>query len=232
MTRSTLLFVLVAGVLMTSACSKKQTASAAGGALGLVKPASDPALQRKFGEAAPNLMKALTEPTEALHFSYKAETQINPKYPMDASAKPEIGPTGMEAEVSPEVVTYEVSKGDKKETKSAKKEDQLAWSLAKLPLMGPMMNVSMLLAYGSPAARSVDGVTWTFDSRTMGAAERTGMAMAQSMLRGKVKVEQIYGSLSIDPTNGRLATFSLDAEMKDEAGNAWKEHHEGKAGKK
>lgn len=232
MPRSTFLFVLVAGVLMTPGCSKKQAASAAGVSVGAMRPTSDPALQRKFGEAAPNLMKALTEPTEALHFSYKAQAQVNPKYPMDAGAKPEVGPLGMEADVSPDVVTYEASKGDKKDTKSAKKEDQLAWSLAKLPLMGPMMNVSMLLAYGSPAARSADGVTWTFDSRTMGAAERTGMAMAQSMLRGKVKVEQIYGTLSIDPASGRLATFSLDVEMKDEAGNAWKEHHEGKAGKK
>lgn len=227
MSRSALVLSLIACGLFVSGCSKKQAATSVG-----VLPAVRPDQARAFGEAAPNLMKALTEPTEALHFSYKAQAQINPKFPHEAGSKPELGPVAMEADVSPDVVNLEATRGAKTEKQTAKKEDALAWSMVKLPLMGPLMNVSMLLAFAAPAARSADGITWTFDSRTMGAAERSGMAMAQSLLRGKVKVDQIYGTLSVDPTTGRLATFNLDAEMKDEAGNAWKEHHEGKGFKK
>jgi len=174
-------------------------------------------------------MKALTEPTEALHFSYQATAQVNPKYPHTDGEKPELGPVSMEADVRPDSVAFTAVRGTKTDKVSAKKDNELAWSMAKLPLMGPMMNVGMYLAFAAPAARSADGVAWTFDSRALGATEKAGMALAQSMLRGKVKVEQIYGELTVDAASGRLATFQFDVELKDEAGQTWKEHHSGKA---
>jgi len=222
----------VALLLVASACGKKHAAGSATSAVPAARESRE-----EFSKAGSTLLTALTEPTAPLHFSYKAQTQINNKFPMDAGAKPEVGPETMEADANPDEITIDSTRGAKKEHGSAKKTDQLGWSMIKLNLLGPVGNVSMDLAFagavahktGSETVGGAEANVYAFDTRTATAEQKAGIAMAQSMLRGRVKVAAIYGTIAVDKTSGRMAKFNFDLEMSETSGRTWKEHHEGEA---
>ncbi len=76
----------------TGADGKGGTASPASSAsVGVARPASGDIKQR-LQHCTTLLMESLQKPTASYHFSYKAQENINPKFPMDKTAKPEVGP--------------------------------------------------------------------------------------------------------------------------------------------
>ncbi len=53
----------------------------------------------KLSNATKLLMDSFEKPTAPFHFSYKGQENLNSKYPMDKTAKPEVGPVEVEADV-------------------------------------------------------------------------------------------------------------------------------------
>jgi hypothetical protein len=226
------LISLVALSLVGVGCEKKTSAPSGGSTTTTSAAPSD-----QFAKAGSILLKALTEPQYPLNFSYTAQTQISNRFPMQAGSKPEIGPLSVKAEVTPDEITVDSIRGTKKEHQSARKADAMGWPMIKLALLGPVGNLSMNLAFAAPVAKKaetkpVNGVEadiFTFDTRTASIEQKAGIAMAQSILKGRVKVDAIYGTIAVDKETGRIATFNYDLELSETSGQTWKEHHEGTA---
>lgn len=226
--------IALAAMVLAMGCGRKQAVSPEAGASSIIsavanQAAADPA------KGANALLQAATEPTRAFHFSYRAQSQINPKFPNDPEAKPEVGPVTLEAEISPEEITLDSVRGTKKTKTVAQKVKELDWAMIKLGLLGPLSDVSMTLAFASSAMRLVGpGVEggmpvdlFAFDTRTASPAQKAGMAAAMGLLGGRLKHEAIYGTAAVEKATGLLVKFSMDSELKDTKGNVWKEHHEG-----
>lgn len=229
---SSILALLTLGVLVPG-CGRKPSGPAAD-APGASAAATAPAADR-LGKAGTVLLQACTEPTTSFHFSYKAQSQINPKYPMDEAAKPEVGPVTLEVDISPDRIVLDGLRGAKASKATAEKAKEMDWAMTKLALLGPLSDVSLTLAFASPVATATGsgmegGVAvdlFAFDTRTATAAQKAGISMAQGMLGGRVKHEAISGTAAVDKATGMLVKFSMDAELKDAKGHAWKEHYEG-----
>ena len=180
------------------------------------------------------LMESVQNPPAPYHLSYKSQQNLNPKYPQDPSAKPEMGPLDIEADVTAEELGITETKGTKKTESKAKKSDDLGWAMAQLELTGALLEPSIAMAIGGAVARqsgseTVGGVAadkYDFDTSTATGAAKTGMEMAMGMLGGKVKFNSVKGSAWVDKASGRLVKFNIDSEMSDKAGNNWKEHSE------
>ncbi len=225
-----LLMILVAIGFLAGCGSKPSSTSSA-----LKERAMGGGATEKVGSATGRLMDSLDNPSAAFHFSYKAQKNINPKFPMESEAKPEVGPVEMEADVTADGINVSGSVGSKKTETKAKRAEEVGWPMAKLHVMGPLFDANIALAFGSVVARpagsdSVGGVAadkYEMDSSTASPAARAGFEMAASMLGGKVKFNAVKGSAWVDKANGRLLKFDLDTELSDKEGHSWKEHHEG-----
>lgn len=189
---------------------------------------------RKIGDANRVLMDSLTKPASAFHYSYQAQKNVNAKYPQDPTAKPEVGPVSIEADISPDELSVPTVEGKKKTETKAKKADQLNWAMAQLSLTTSLLGPGMDLAFASPVAESagtdtVGGMStnkYTFDTTTASATQKTGIAIAQGMLGGKVKIGSLKGTCWVDQASGKLVKYTIDSELSDQSGNSWKEHEE------
>jgi hypothetical protein len=189
---------------------------------------------RKIGDANTLLMNSITKPTTAFHYSYRAQKNINPKFPRDPAAKPEVGPVSVEAEIAPDELSVETVEGKKKTETKAKKADQMNWAVAQLNLTTSMLDPGMDLAFATPIAQSagtenlgsVSTTKYSFDTTTASATQKTGMAMVQGMLGGKVKIGSLKGACWVDQASGKLVKYTIDSELSDASGNSWKEHQE------
>lgn len=225
----------VAAALTAAACKRKGDTPAGAASLlpGATAPSAD--ATKLFSDGAGNLMKALTEPTGAVHFAYKGKVQGNPEYPHKEGSKPELTDMTLVADVSADELSYEGSRGAKKSSGKAKKSDEMAWAMTKLAFLGPLTNVGLTLAFAAPVAKPVatkvlggsEAQRFNFDSRTASMAEKTAMNMALGMLGGKTKLEAIHGTCAVDKATRRLVAFNYEVAFKDPAGNSWTEHHEG-----
>ncbi len=177
------------------------------------------------------LMDACQKPADSFHFSYKAQKNLNPKYPMDKSAKPEVGPVEIEADISPEEIDLKETRGAKKSSANAKKSDQLSWASAQLSLLSALATPGMEMGYagsvarpaGSEAVGTVSADKYEFDTSTASASQKAAYAVMQGMFN----FTAVKGTAWLDQKTGRLVKFSLDTDLSDKAGNSWKEHDEG-----
>ena len=189
---------------------------------------------KKMSEGMKLLMDWVQNPGAGFHFSSKAQKNINPEFPREQNAKPEVGPVEMEADVTTEEISISLTKGTKKRESKAKKTDQLGWPMAQLELTGALLDPSFALAFGSATARpagseNVGGVAtdkYEFDSSSAPASAQAGMEMAMAMLGGKIKFSSVKGAAWVDKATGRLVKFNIDTELSDKAGNSWKEYEE------
>ena len=178
------------------------------------------------------LMDSMEKPTTPFHFSYKAQENINTKYPMDKAAKPELGPVAVEADVSPDEIDVTSTRGKQTSSHKAKKGDEGAWAFAQMDLLGPMTGTGILLAFGQAVARpagsdTVGGVAtdkYDFDTSTATGSTKAGLDMAKAMI---TNIDNTKGTVWVDKATGRLTKFNMEAEFKDKAGNTWNEHYEG-----
>ncbi|HVP37874.1 MAG TPA: hypothetical protein VMS93_01705 [Candidatus Saccharimonadales bacterium] len=237
--RTAAVLALLAAALVLPGCAKKSSSTATGApgataATNAPAPAARAAGDR-FGKSSSVLLEALTKPTDSFHFSYKGQVNVSTEYLTKPGAKPQMGPVTMEADVSPDAIDIAGVRGDKKLDTHAKKANQLDWSMAGLAMIGPLGDIGMAMAFASPAAReagteAVGGAPadkFTFDTRTATAEQKAGMEAAKRMLNGKLEYGDINGTAWVAQADGRLVKFNIDAEVKDKAGNQWKEHHEG-----
>lgn len=187
---------------------------------------------KKVTEGNRLLMESLQKPTAPFHISYKAQENINSKYPMDKTAKPEVGPVDLEADLSPDEMSLINASGTKKTERKAKKGDEGNWAFAQLELLGPIMKTGMVLAIGQAVARpsgsdnvgSMSADKYDFDSTTATGAQKMGIDMARSML---TNIQTTKGTVWIDKGSGRMVKFYIDADYADKNNNTWKEHYEG-----
>lgn len=190
-------------------------------------------IQQKLGQGMKLLMDLMENPGAGFHLSYKAKENINPRYGTAASAKPEIGPVELEADVTPDEVNINETRGTKKTETKAKKSDQLNWSMAKLEVLGTLLEPNVAMAFGGMAARSagsdtVSGIATDkieFDTSKTASAQ-AGLALASGLLGGKAKFDSVKGTAWLDKTTGRLVKFDVDSAVSDKAGNSWQQHHE------
>ncbi len=216
----------------TGADGKGGTASPASSAsVGVARPASGDIKQR-LQHCTTLLMESLQKPTASYHFSYKAQENINPKFPMDKTAKPEVGPVEVEADVSPDQVSLTSLRGTQKTEQQATKADQLAWSMTNLELIGPVTSTAIMLAFGqmvaepagSGTAGGVDADKFEFDTSTATGTTKTGMDIARSMI---TNLQSTKGAVWLEKSTGKLVKFDIDASFANQQANSWKEHYEG-----
>lgn len=216
-------------VLTLGACSPNSTTPS----LNPIKAPTENA-GRKIGDANKLLMDSLTKPTAAFHYSYQAQKNINPKFPTDPKAKPEVGPVSIEADIAPDELSVETVEGKKKTETKAKKSDPMNWAMAQLSLTTSMLGPAMDLAFATPVAKSagtesvgsMTAAKYTFDTSQADASQKTGMAIAMGMLGGKVKIGSLKGAAWVDQATGKLVKYTIDSELSDQSGDSWKEHEE------
>jgi hypothetical protein len=197
---------------------------------GVVRPPSD--VKQKLQRCTSLLMESLQKPTASYHFSYKAQENINPKFPMDKTSKPEVGPVEVEADISPDQINLTSLRGRQKTEQKAAKTDQLAWSMANLETIGPVTSTAIMLAFGqlvaqpagSGTAGGVDADKYEFDTSTATGTTKTGMDIARSMITNLVVSK---GTVWLEKSTGKLVKFDIDASFADQRSNAWNERYEG-----
>jgi len=225
--RFRLLACLVVAVAL-SACGTKPSPSSSAP----MERANVPDSQRKLQRSTNLMMDAINKPTMPIHFSYKGQQNLNDKYPREESAKPEVGPIQIEADISPDALNLTETRGGKKTERKIAKSDAAGMAFARLDLLGPLMNVTMVTAVGTPVAQpagsdAVEGAAadkFQFDTATATGPKAAGVQMAKSML---TNFQNVKGTVWVDQSSGRLSKFNLDADFADKAGNTWKEHYEG-----
>jgi hypothetical protein len=229
-TENTLLLVCLVVVAFAAGCSKGPSPTPTS-SLSREHASSSDASQR-IQHCTKLLMDSMQKPTAPFHFSYKGQENLNPKYPLDKKAKPEVGPVELEADISLEEIDLTSLRGEKKNELKAKRSDEGAWAFAQLDLVGPVTNTGILLAFGQAVARpagsdTVGGVAtekYVFDTSTATGPTKSALEMAKTMM---TNIKDTKGVVWLDKATGRLTKFNIDAEYSDKAGNSWKEHCEG-----
>lgn len=177
-------------------------------------------------------MESLQNPTAAYHFSYKAQENINPKFPRDKTAKPDVGPVELDGDFAPDTINMTSIRGKEKTEHKAAKTDQLAWSMSALDLSGPILSTGILLAFGQLVAQpsgsdTVGGVAsdkYDFDTSTATGTTKAGLDIAKGML---TSIQSTKGTVWLEKSTGKLVKFNIDADYADKNANSWKEHYEG-----
>jgi len=188
--------------------------------------------QSKLSNCMKLLLDSMEKPQAPFHYAFKGEENINPKYPMDKSAKPEVGPVDLQADISADEINITEVRGQKKTEHKAKKSDELGWPMAHLSLLGSLTSPGFAIAVGTTIARpagsdtvgSVAAEKYEFDTSTATGAQKAGLEIAKSML---TNIESTKGTVWLEKDTGRLVKFNIDADLRDKAGNAWKEQYEG-----
>ena len=229
-----------ATIVLLAGCKSAGTGSEGKG--GTPSPASS--ASAGVGRAAPSdtkqklqgctklLLDSLEKPTAPYHLSYKAQENINLKYPRDAAAKPEVGPVELEADISPDQINLTSVRGKQKTEHKAAKTDQLAWSMANLELIGPVTSTALMLAFGqmvaqpagSGTAGGVSADKYEFDTATATGSTKAGLDIARGMI---TNLQSTKGTVWLEKSTGKLVKFDIDASFADQHSNSWQEHYEG-----
>ena len=188
---------------------------------------------RRVGEGLKLLMDSLDKPQTGLHFSYQSQENLNPKFPLQAGSKPEVGTVQVEADITPDDIDVNETRGGKKTETKAKKSDPM-FGLAKLPVLGSMLGATFPLALGGPTAQfagsdTVGGAVadkFNIDTTTANATTQAGMEVAAGLLGGKVAIKSVKGAVWFEKTSGRLVKFNLDTDLGTQDGQSWREHSE------
>ncbi len=223
--------VALAALGLLAGCSKTPSSSPA--APPRTTTADSRELSQHMTEGMKLLMDSVSKPTAAFHLSYRSQENLNPKFPMDASAKPDVGPVDVEADVSPDSLNVQTTRGKKTSAAKATRADQLAWPMAQLEVSGTLLGPSIAMAFGGVTARDsgadmVAGVAADkidFDTTTATASQLAGLKMAQSMLGGRIKFESVKGTAWLEKSSGKLVKLNVETDLADQAGNSWKESY-------
>ena len=178
------------------------------------------------------LADSMKDPQQAFHFSFRGQENLNPKFPKEKGARPDIGPVELQADFTPEAVSLVSKRGKLRTERKVRKGEEPGWSLSRLDLLSTLASTSSAMALASSAARpagngTVAGVPadeFEFDTRTAAGAEAVGVEMTRSML---TNLKNAKGSAWVEKDTGRLLKFSIDAYYAEKGGPTWQEHYEG-----
>lgn len=187
---------------------------------------------KKMSESSKILMDNMKDPKAPFRFAYKGQQNINNRFPMDKTAKPEIGTVSLDADLSPGEIDITEMRGEKKSETKAKKASDLDWSMAQLSLIGALTNPTFAMAVGSPVVSSAGSDSaggtscdkYVFDTTTATGSQKAGMEIAKSML---TNIKDAKGTVWVAQNTGQLTKFNIDVDYADKNGNAWAEHYEG-----
>ncbi len=228
--------VLLVGAFIAvfaAGCQNKAPAASSGFSVPVSGHSGAQKDSKKVSDGMKLLMDSLNKPQAPLHFSYKASENVNSKFPMQAGELPKLGSVVVEADVSPDEVAVTENRAGKQTKTKANKSD-MTFGLAKLGVMGCMLEVTFPFAYAGPTAEAagsdvVGGVPadrFNMDTATAAASTQPGLAMLGGMLNGKVKMKSVKGSAWLEKSTGRLVKFNLDADLSTQDGHSWQEHYE------
>ncbi len=189
---------------------------------------------KKVSDGMRLMMDSINKPEAPLHFSFKANENVNPKFPMTNGELPRLGPVTVEAELSQDEVTVAENRDGKQSQSKGSKSDAAAIGLAKLGVLGCMLEVTFPFAFAGPTAEAagsdvVGGMPtdkYNMDTTTANATTQAGLAMLGDMFNGKVKIKSVKGSAWLEKSTGRLVKFNLDADLSTRDGYNWQEHYE------
>ena len=219
--------------LSLTACKSKPAASEGSASAPATRTSTQSVSNGKqLSTGAHKLMEAVNNPTKSFHFSFSGQENISEKYLRDKTQAPEVGPVGLEADISPDEMNLTETRGQTKKTTDAKKSDQMSWAMAHLTVLGPMTSANFSIALGSSVASSPSsdmvGTSaadkYTFDTATATGPQKMGLDAVRSML---TNVKDTKGTAWIAKDSGELIKFNIDTDYQDKNGHSWKEHYEG-----
>jgi len=188
---------------------------------------------KKVSSGIKLLMDSIEKPQATVHFSYQASENVNPKFPMQAGELPKVGVVSLEADISSdEVAVTENRAGKQTETKASKSD--MGFAMAKLDVMGCMLEVTFPFAYAGITAESAGSDTvggmpadkFNMDTTTADASKQAALAMLSGMFNGKVKINSVKGSAWLEKSTGRLVKFDLNTDLSAQDGHTWQEHYQ------
>jgi hypothetical protein len=218
--------------ILSAGCQSKSSASSSGLSAPLSGHSGAAEDSKKVTDGIKLLMDSLDKPQAPFHFSYQANENMNPKFPMTDGELPKLGPVTVEADLSADQVSVTENRAGKQTETKATKSD-MSFGLAKLGVMGCMLEVTFPLAYAGPTAEAagsdaVGGVPadkFNMDTTTANASTQAALAMLGGMLNGKIKVKSVKGSAWLEKSTGRLVKFDLNTDLSTQDGHTWQEHY-------
>lgn len=231
--QSAVALLAAASVVIGAAGCQSKPSGASGASAPLAGRSGVEQDSKKVSNGIKLLMDSIDKPAAPLHFSYRANENVNPKFPMQAGELPKIGLVTVEADVSSDEVAVSESRNGKHTESKASKSDA-GYGLAKLGVMGCMLDVTFPFAYagttaapaGSDMVGGVPAEKYNMDTSTANASTQAGLAMLGGMLGGKVKIQSVKGSAWLEKSTGRLIKFNLDADLSTQDGHSYQEHYE------
>ena len=220
-------FLVLALVLVGCKSQQPQTASPTE-----EEPSISQVKEKRLTRCVQVLVESMKNPQQSFHFSFKGQENLNPRFPKETSAKPDIGPVVLQADFTPGAVRLVSTRGKLKTEQKARKGEEPAWSLAQLDLLSALASTSFAMALGSSAAQTAGNGNvagfpaeeFKFDTKTATGAEAVGVQMTRSML---THLKDVEGSAWLATDTGRLLKFNIDADYADSHGRTWKERYEG-----
>jgi len=188
---------------------------------------------QRLSDGASKLIDAMKKPTESFHFSYTGQENINNQYPGDRTQAPSVGPVTLQADISPEEISVNETRGSTTKTAKAKFGDDIDWSMANLDTLGVMTKPTLVIAVGasvtSPPSSDLVGTVladkFIFDTATATASpQKEGLERARLVM---TTIQGCKGTAWIAKDSGLLIKFNIDADYLDKNNHAWKEHYEG-----
>jgi hypothetical protein len=243
------LALLICGTMAAALVSCKGSEQAAASAPRSSSTRASPAASGRADRAASNdikqklsrstslLMDSLQKPTTSYHFAFKAQENINSKFPADKTAKPEVGPYELEGDFTPDETNFTSVRGTQKAVHKAGKDDELARGMANLELIGPVTSTGLIMAFaqlvaqpsGSEALGGVEADKYQFDTTTAVGSTKAGLDIAKGLL---TNIQSTRGTVWLEKSSGKLVKFNIDADFADNNNHAWKEHYDGELTRK
>ena len=182
----------------------------------------------RLSDGAGKLIDAMKKPTASFHFSFNGQENIG----KDKTQPPQMGPVGLQADISPEEINLTETRGSTTTPTRAKKGDVLNWGMANLATLGVMTNPDLVIAVGSavtasPSAdlvRTTPADRFTFDTTAATPSQKMRLDAARIVL---TTIKDCKGTAWIAKDSGLLIKFNIDADYLDKNNHAWKEHYEG-----
>jgi hypothetical protein len=184
---------------------------------------------RRLSDGASKLIEAMKRPTLPFHFTYKGLENLN----VDKALPPQVGPVGMQADISPEEIDLIETRGPNTKATKAKYGDDVNWGMANLSTLGVMTSPTLVIAVGAsvtdpPTTDLVGGTVadkFAFDTSTAASpAQKMALERARMVV---TTIKDCKGTAWIAENSGLLVKFNIDANYVDGNNHAWKEHYEG-----
>jgi hypothetical protein len=184
---------------------------------------------KRLSDGASKLIDAMKRPVKSFHFSYKAQENLTD----DKTKPPQVGPVGLQADISPEEIDLTETRGSTTRASKAKYGDEVNWGMVNLATLGAMTSPTLVIAVGAsvtepPSTDLVGMVTadkFTFNTALASTtSQKVGLERARMVM---TTIRNCKGTAWIAEDSGQLIKFNIDADFLDRNDHSWSEHYEG-----